>query len=85
VYGLLREARSGRVLPDYKAFSGQLVLGWGIFNLIEGLIDHVLLGIHHVRDLPVYAPVYDWIFLLVGGIGFIVFGTLLSRSRQAYI
>jgi uncharacterized membrane protein len=80
VYLLLRDARGGRVLPDYTALTGQLIQGWGVFNLVEGLIDHLILGIHHVRDLPVYVPMYDWIFLLVGGVGFMVFGTWLSRS-----
>jgi len=27
-----------------------LVAGWAAFNLVEGLIDHETLGIHHVRD-----------------------------------
>ena len=30
-------------------FAGSLVLGWGLFNVIEGTIDHHLLGVHHVR------------------------------------
>jgi len=34
---------SGRVLL------GALALGWGIFNVSEGLVDHQLLGIHHVH------------------------------------
>lgn len=25
-------------------------MGWGLFNLVEGLVDHQLLGAHHVRD-----------------------------------
>ena len=39
--------RSDLLLLD-KLFSGSLLLGWGIFNLIEGLIDHELLQVHHV-------------------------------------
>lgn len=31
-------------------FVGSLALGRGLFNLIEGLIDHELLGIHHVVE-----------------------------------
>src|SRR4051794_2764953 len=31
-----------------RAFCGALLLGWGLFNFVEGLIDHFLLGIHHV-------------------------------------
>jgi uncharacterized membrane protein len=32
-----------------RTFVGSLVLGWGLFNFIEGLIDHELLGLHHVH------------------------------------
>jgi uncharacterized membrane protein len=31
---------------------GGLLLGWGLFNLIEGLVDHHLLQVHHVRSGP---------------------------------
>ena len=79
VYLLLREGRRGALLPSAGAFTGQLVLGWGIFNLVEGLIDHHLLSIHHVRDMPAHVPLYDWLFLAVGGVGFIALGWLLSR------
>jgi uncharacterized membrane protein len=41
-----RPVRPGRVLL------GGLLLGWGGFNLVEGLIDHQLLGLHHVRPGP---------------------------------
>ena len=84
VYLLLREGRRGALLPSAGAFTGQLVLGWGIFNLLEGLIDHHLLSIHHVRDMPAHVPLYDWLFLAVGGLGFIVLGWLLSRRRALH-
>ncbi|MDB4973233.1 MAG: hypothetical protein JWN48_1574 [Myxococcaceae bacterium] len=32
-----------------RTFVGSLALGWGLFNFVEGLIDHQLLGIHHVH------------------------------------
>jgi uncharacterized membrane protein len=32
-----------------RTFMGSLVLGWGLFNFIEGMIDHQILGIHHVH------------------------------------
>ena len=81
VYLLLRDAREGLGLPRPGTFTGQLLLGWGIFNLVEGVIDHQLLGIHHVRDVPVHVPLYDWLFLGIGGIGLIVLGLLISRDR----
>lgn len=48
---------------------GLLVAGWGFFNVVEGLIDHQLLGVHHVRD-DLGAPL-SW------DIGFLVFGVIL--------
>jgi uncharacterized membrane protein len=80
VYLLLRDARRGSPLPSTRAFTGQLFVGWGSFNLVEGLLDHHLLDLHHVRDLPAHVPAYDWAFLTVGGIGFVVLGWLLSRG-----
>jgi uncharacterized membrane protein len=28
---------------------GLMLMGWGAFNVVKGLVDHHLLGIHHVR------------------------------------
>ena len=44
-----------------------MTFGWGLFNLVEGIIDHHVLEIHHVRDMPVHVPMYDWLILRVGG------------------
>ena len=33
-----------------KIVVGGMVLGWGIFNLVEGIIDHEILGVHHVMQ-----------------------------------
>jgi uncharacterized membrane protein len=81
VYLLLGAARRGLPLPDGRAFTGLLILGWGLFNLVEGVVDHHLLDLHHVRDLPVHLPLYDWLFLAVGGVGFIVLGWAMARHR----
>src|SRR4051812_39443585 len=35
-----------------RSLIGLVLAGWGLFNLVEGLIDHQLLGIHHVRTGP---------------------------------
>jgi uncharacterized membrane protein len=81
IYMLRREGEWGGGVPA-AAFTGYLLLGWGAFNLIEGVVDHHLLNLHHVRDLPVHVPAYDWIFLTVGGAGLLALGWgLVSRSR----
>ena len=55
----------------------------GIALHVEGLVDHHVLGIHHVRDLPAHVPAYDWIFLGVGGVGLIAAGWLLASRAPA--
>lgn len=82
IFWLLSDARRGAVLPSVRAFTGQLLLGWGLFNLVEGIIDHHLLNLHHVRDIPVHVPIYDWLFLAIGGLGFLGLGW--AMSRRAY-
>ncbi len=83
VFLLLRDARADRAMPSTVAFTGFLLLGWGLFNLVEGLVDHHLLGIHHVRDMPMFVPAYDWLFLGVGGVGLMSLGWFLSRGERA--
>jgi uncharacterized membrane protein len=42
-------AKRDEGLWSTSGFVGALLLGWGLFNALEGLIDHQILGIHHVR------------------------------------
>jgi uncharacterized membrane protein len=83
IYLLLAHARGGARLPSTRSFTGQLLLGFGFFNVVEGIIDHHLLNLHHVRDLPVHVPMYDWLFLAVAGVGFVLAGAALARSTLA--
>ncbi|MDQ0824461.1 putative membrane protein [Arthrobacter sp. B2I5] len=46
----VRARLSGTLSPDWAFHSGLVLLGWGVFNVLEGLVNHQLLGIHHVRD-----------------------------------
>ena len=36
--------------PNWSASLGLVLIGWGLFSLVEGVINHHLLTIHHVRD-----------------------------------
>lgn len=61
--------RRGRLAPSWSFHFGLVLAGWGIFNVVEGVIDHQILGVHHVRD-DLGGPL-SW------DIGFLVFGLLL--------
>jgi uncharacterized membrane protein len=49
---LHRAWRAGQVPRARRVLLGLLLAGWGLFNLVEGTVDHHLLGIHHVREGP---------------------------------
>ncbi|HEY8562457.1 MAG TPA: DUF2243 domain-containing protein [Pyrinomonadaceae bacterium] len=79
---LLRNAATNDlVVPSFVAFAGQMIFGWGLFNTIEGIVDHHLLQIHYVRQVPEFA-VYNWTFLGVAGAGFLILGWLLMRRNK---
>ncbi|WP_435768990.1 DUF2243 domain-containing protein [Nocardioides sp. SYSU DS0651] len=61
--------RAGRLAPSWGFHLGLVVAGWGVFNVVEGLVNHQLLGVHHVRD-DLGAP-------LAWDLGFLALGVLL--------
>jgi uncharacterized membrane protein len=63
--------------PGWSRLVGGLLAGWGGFNLAEGMVDHHLLGLHHVRPGPDQLA-YDLGFLAWGA-AMLVFGVLLLR------
>jgi len=71
--------RQGRLAPNWRFHIGLMLTGWGIFNVVEGLIDHQLLGVHHVRD-DLGGPLSWDIGFLVFGVLLIVGGWLLHQS-----
>jgi uncharacterized membrane protein len=78
---ILRAWQEGEMAPPWRAHFGMLLAGWGIFNVVEGLVDHQLLGIHHVRD-DLGGPIeWDLGFLLLGVL-LVVGGLALARPRS---
>ncbi|GAB3843848.1 DUF2243 domain-containing protein [Micromonospora andamanensis] len=60
---------------------GWALIGWGLFNLIEGIIDHHILGIHHVRAGE-HQLWWDLGFLALGVV-LIIVGWLVQRRATA--
>lgn len=64
-----------------RTFSGALILGWGLFDVVEGLIDHQLLGLHHVYEYTANHLPADLGFLAFGLLQLLLGGTIIRASR----
>lgn len=82
--GLARLWRAGQ-RPDVpwstRTFVGSLAMGWGLFNAIEGLIDHQILGIHHVH--PGEGQLAWDLGFIASGLIMIVAGRAAIRAGRA--
>lgn len=60
---------------------GSILMGFGIFNLAEGLVNHQLLGLHHVNET---VPRQQWIYwdmgFLASGVVLAAIGWLVYRA-----
>lgn len=78
LYSRVTHAR--RQVWGSAALWGWVLHGWGWFNLVEGLIDHQILGIHHVLAGP-NQLLWDLCFL-ASGIVFIGLGWMIARKAK---
>ena len=85
---LWRTAHRQHIYWSNNLLVGTLLVGFGLFNLVEGVIDHQLLGVHHVNER---VPREQWIYWDIGflawGVAMIIGGGLLvklGRSEQAF-
>lgn len=76
---LFRAGRRREAVWNGKVLSGALLAGWGLFNLVEGVIDHQILGIHHVMEYTANKLPYDLAFLASGAV-FLLAGWALIRA-----
>jgi uncharacterized membrane protein len=84
LYVLWRYSRRNHIRWSGKLLPGAMLIGFGAFNVVEGLVDHQLLGIHHVNET---VPREQWIYW---DIGFLIWGAamlvggwaLLRRGKQ---
>src|SRR5690606_13841715 len=80
---LLWRAVKERTVPlSNWTLAGGLALGWGLFNLVEGVIDHHILHIHHVIEGAPHAW-YDVGFLASGIVLCALGWTWLDFGRRA--
>ena len=78
IWMLFRAGRRVKVPWSGKALWGALIAGWGLFNLVEGVVDHHILHVHHVVE-RLRVSVWEWVFL-GSGVVFLIVGWLIIRS-----
>jgi uncharacterized membrane protein len=81
IVGLIMLARRARAAASSsRRLFGWTLVGWGLFNLAEGIVDHHILQIHHVRAGPDQLA-WDLGFLAIGAV-LVVVGQLLLRWER---
>ncbi len=77
---LWRAVRRRDVPLSTGTLVGSMSLGWGLFNLVEGLIDHEALGVHHVVEAGNHL-LWDMSFL-GSGVALILGGWATIRASR---
>ena len=76
---LWKRAHKTHVRWSGKLLAGSMLLGFGIFNVVEGIVDHHLLGIHHVNET---VPQSQWIYW---DVGFLLWGAVMLIGGWAML
>lgn len=78
---LWRAVRRPDVALSTPTLIGAMALGWGVFNLVEGIIDHHILHIHHVIESHNHL-IWDLTFLGSGVVLILIGTALIHREGQ---
>jgi uncharacterized membrane protein len=81
---LFRAGRNASVVWSGRALCGFSLIGWGTFNLVEGVINHHLLVLHHVVDAAANPFPADLAFLLSGLLLIGIGGGLVWQAQLAH-
>ncbi|MDB5891812.1 MAG: hypothetical protein JWP47_2643 [Polaromonas sp.] len=86
VWGLVvlwRKARLRHFKWSAALLLASILMGFGIFNLVEGIINHQILGLHHVNET---APRHQWLYwdlgFLAWGAAMLLAGWMMSRRLR---
>jgi uncharacterized membrane protein len=82
VFVLMASNGARHVEGGTRTLIGGILAGWGSFNVVEGLVDHHLLGLHHVRP-GADELIYDIGFLIWGAIMLVVGVAVVRGARES--
>ena len=81
---LWRAAHRQHVWWSARLLVGTILMGFGLFNLVEGTVDHHLLGLHHVNETVSRNQWLYWDlgFLAWGAVMLVVGWVLLKAGKR---
>ncbi len=65
-----------------SGLAGGMIGGWGLFNTVEGIVDHHILNLHHVVESR-GPSVFDWAFL-ASGVVMLGIGWMPMRAAETH-
>ena len=84
LFVLWRSSRNRHVRWSGLLLPGGVLMGFGLFNLVEGTINHHWLGLHHVNET---VPREQWVYwdlgFLLWGAAMLAGGRVMLRRGQA--
>ena len=73
------------VIVSMKTFIGGLFVGWGVFNIVEGIIDHHILKLHNVREITPNIELWNFGFLGLSVLLIIIGYFLIRRGTPVHL
>jgi uncharacterized membrane protein len=67
-----------------KVLAGAWIFGWGVFNILDSVVNHYILRLHNVYEYttPANQALYNHLFLIGPGIIFAVVGWSIIMSGK---
>ncbi|WP_054753296.1 DUF2243 domain-containing protein [Piscibacillus salipiscarius] len=81
---IFRDARKHELGHNGNIFLSGILIGGGVFNLVEGIIDHHILQLHRVRPMAENPLMYDLAFLASGVILILIGYWLKNQGQKAH-
>jgi uncharacterized membrane protein len=82
IYLLWRLVYNRAAALSGKIFGGSLLFGFGLFNVVEGILDHHLLGLHNVREISADPAFWNYSFLIISFFMLVVGWLILQQGRR---
>lgn len=79
---LIRAVRGNAFVPTTLRVVGLFILGWGVFNFVDGILNHHILALHNVREDAADKDFWNIWFLVLAGIVQPFAGWLIARAGR---